>query len=321
MISPLSQLSAPIILDGGLATELEARGFDLNDKLWSARLLLENPDAIRQLHTDYLKAGADIIISASYQASIPGFAQRGIRKAQAIELIRFSLQLALEARDGFWQEYTMARKFVPSEEQSSLTRKRPLVAASVGPYGAFLADGSEYTGDYGVGTACIKKFHAPRWQVLATSGADLLAVETIPNYDELVGLVELLKETPDVWAWFSFACRDDQHISDGTPLAKCVALLQQTERVAAIGINCTAPRFLTNLIHVIRDNSDKPIVVYPNSGEGFDAGTKTWFGERDPLTYAEESDRWREAGATVIGGCCRTGVEHVGELCRHFRQR
>ena len=300
---PFWEHAPAFILDGGLATELEARGYDLNDSLWSARLLWENPAAIRQLHYDYLQAGADGIITATYQASIPGFARKGIRRAQARELLRLAVRLAVEARATFWADATNQRN-----------RLRPLVIASVGPYGAFLADGSEYRGDYSVGEDCLYRFHQPRWQVLADSGADLLACETIPSYIEARALRRLLQETPDVWAWFSFSCRDGQHISDGTPLATCAALLAETERVAAIGVNCTPPRFISNLIAELRRVTDKPIVVYPNSGEAYDAGTRQWSGENDAHAFADLGQVWAQAGARIIGGCCRTGPGHIAAL-------
>ncbi len=300
---PFWERAPAFILDGGLATELEARGCDLNDPLWSARMLLENPAAIRQLHLDYLHAGADGIITATYQASIPGFARKGIRRAAAGELMRLAVRLAAEARDTFW-----------ADAANRQNRLRPLVIASVGPYGAFLADGSEYRGAYGVSEGCLYRFHWPRWQILSRSGADLLACETIPSYMEARALQQLLQETPGVWAWFSFSCKDGQHISDGTPLATCAALLAETERVAAIGVNCTPPRFIASLIAELRRITDKPIVVYPNSGEAYDAVARRWSGENDAHTFAALSQTWQQAGARLIGGCCRTAPRHIAAV-------
>ncbi len=309
-LQPFWDNAPAFILDGGLATELEVRGYDLNDHLWSARLLLADPEAIRRLHYDYLQAGADGIITATYQASIPGFARLGIRRAEAIGLLRLAVRLALEARDMFW-----------ADAANQQGRLRPLVAASIGPYGAFLADGSEYRGDYGVSEACLYDFHQPRWEALAGSGADLLACETIPSLAEARALRRLLQETPDRWAWFSFSCRDGQHISDGTPLATCAALLAETERVAAIGVNCTPPRFISSLIAELRRITDKPIVVYPNSGEAYDAVTRRWSGENNAHAFASLSQTWQQAGARVIGGCCRTGPEHIAAVRHTLRDQ
>ncbi|RMH02439.1 MAG: homocysteine S-methyltransferase [Chloroflexi bacterium] len=308
-VEPFLQQQGALILDGGLATELEARGFNLDDPLWSARLLLEQPDAIRQVHLDYLYAGADCVISASYQATISGFMARGVSRAEAIRLIRLAVELALAARDDFWG--------VAANRNGRL---RPLVAASVGPYGAYLADGSEYTGNYGLETAELIAWHRERWHILANSGADLLACETIPSYREAEALRYLLAETPDTWAWFSFSCRDGHHISDGTPITDCVRLLADAPRVAAIGVNCTPPRYIPALIKAIHQVTDKPIVVYPNSGEIYDPERHCWLGESVPAEFGTYSREWRKLGAALIGGCCRTGPAHIRQIADRMRR-
>jgi homocysteine S-methyltransferase len=302
-LQSLLQRERLLILDGGLATELESRGFDLNDALWSARLLLDAPEAIYELHHDYLVAGADCIISATYQATIAGFGHRGLSQAAASDLLRQAVALALAARDAFWAE--------PGHRPG---RARPLVAASIGPYGAYLADGSEYTGRYNLDEMGLLAFHRQRWAILSESGADLLACETIPSFAEARALARLLAETPDISAWFSFSCRDGQHISDGTRLTDCVAWLANRERVAAVGVNCTAPRFVPDLITTIRQVCDKPIVVYPNSGEQYDAAARCWHGLSEPEAFATAALQWYRAGASLIGGCCRTGPRHISQI-------
>ncbi|WP_420630065.1 homocysteine S-methyltransferase [Candidatus Leptofilum sp.] len=302
-IRPFLDHQNVFILDGGLATELEARRHDLNDPLWSAKILLEQPDAIRQVHSDYLWAGADCIISASYQASLPGLMARGLSQDEATDLIRFSVQLAIEARDQFWAMMANRRG-----------RLRPLVAASVGPYGAFLADGSEYTGAYDLDEAGLLAWHLPRWEILAQSGADLLACETIPSLAEAKALRQLLLETPKTPAWMSFACQDGNRISDGTPLAECVQLLNDAPNLIAVGINCTPPRFLPELITAVQTHTNKLIIVYPNSGEQFDPETKTWLGQSDPSQFGTISREWRKMGALLVGGCCRTGPAYIQQI-------
>ncbi len=292
-----------LILDGGLASELESAGFDLDDPLWSAKVLLETPDAIGDVHRSYLDAGADCIISASYQATIMGFRARGLGLAASEDAIRKSVQLAVDARDEFW-----------ADESNRGDRLRPLVAASVGPYGAFLADGSEFTGVYGLDEQSLLDFHRRRWQILASTGADLLACETIPSLREARALARLLTETPGRWAWFSFSCRDGEHISDGTPIVDCVRALAAVPRVAAIGVNCTAPIFIPGLVEKIRGVTDAPVVAYPNSGEGWDAEHKCWTGTADASHFAAAGALWRDAGARLIGGCCRTGPEDIRQL-------
>jgi homocysteine S-methyltransferase len=279
-----------LILDGGLATHLEALGADLRDELWSAKILVEDPDLIRQVHRDYFAAGADVATTASYQASLTGFAKRGIPRDEAARLIRLSVRLATQARD---------------------EAGGGLVAASVGPYGAYLADGSEYTGAYDVEEEALLGWHRPRWEILAGAGADLLACETIPSYAEARALARLLAETPDVRAWISFTGRDERHISDGTPIADCAALFAGNPQVVAVGVNCTAPHFVPGLIGQI---ASLPAVVYPNSGEIWDAANRRWLGLADPVEFATAAKTWQAAGASIIGGCCRTTPEHIRQI-------
>ena len=196
----------------------------------------------------------------------------------------------------------------------SSTRERPLVAASAGPYGAYLADGSEYRGDYDLDEDGLVAWHRRRWHILANTKADVLACETIPSFAEARAQVRLLQETPERMAWFSFSCRDEAHISDGTPLAECAAYLDQFEQVAAVGINCTPPRFLPGLIQAVFAATQKPIIVYPNSGETYDVARKHWHGESHPAEFGAMSREWRKLGASGVGGCCRTGPAHIRQI-------
>lgn len=305
-ITPFLEQNGVLVIDGGLATELENRGFDLSDQLWSARLLLDNPKAIYQVHRDYLEAGADCIISASYQATFEGFKSRGIDEEGSERLLEKSVQIAQQARDDFW-----------SNSPNRVGRVRPLVAASIGPYGAALADGSEYSGDYDLDEFELYHFHRGRWHVLDRTEADLLACETVPSYPETRALARLVRENPDVYVWISFSCRDSSSISDGTPISRCVRELDGLDNVAAVGINCTAPRFIPALIDKITQLTDIPVIVYPNSGELFDPERKEWSGQSDPHDFAQASEEWRARGAQLIGGCCRTNPGHI----RQIRQR
>ncbi len=313
-IKPFLDFQSTFVLDGGLATELEWRGYDLDDALWSARLLIEAPEAIKQVHSDYLWAGADCVISASYQASLPGLKQHGLSEAEAADLLRLSVQLACEARDAFWAD----RNAAGAERQPRL---RPLVAASIGPYGAYCADGSEYTGVYDLDEQGLYEWHLPRWHILANSGADILACETIPSRSELEALCLLLAQTPEMPAWVSFSCRDGRHISDSTPIEACAARLESLPNVVAVGINCTPPRFIPALITAVQPATDKHIIVYPNSGERYDAATNRWLGESDPSSYGTMSREWRKMGAVMIGGCCRTRPSHIRQIRDRVRYR
>ena len=302
-IVPFLDQYGVLIVDGGLATELEARGYDLNDELWSARLLLDDPEAIRQVHHDYLEAGADCIISATYQATIAGFMRRGLAMDQARALLTEAINLAVAVRDEFW-----------SDPENRVQRLKPIVAASIGPYGAALADGSEYRGEYDLNGPGLYDFHRQRWDIIIDTSADILACETIPSFPEAKALSSLIVETPNTSTWVSFSCRDGKSISDGTPLADCISLFQDIKNVVAVGINCTAPRYIPMLIEEASKVTNKPIIVYPNSGESYSGELRRWSGESDPVDFALASLSWYHAGAQLIGGCCRTTPDHIKQI-------
>jgi len=304
-LEPFLAAQGVVILDGGLATELEARGHDLSDELWSARLLADDPEAIRQVHFDYLVAGADCIVTASYQATLEGFARQGRSESEAEALLLSSVALARAARDAFWED-----------ERRRAGRLRPLVAASVGPYGASRADGSEYTGDYDRDEESLLEFHRRRFELLAASGADLLACETIPSAPEARALARLLGEPRSTWGWLSFACRDGAQLADGTDFGRLVAELEATPNLAAIGVNCTAPRFVAELVARARRATSKAIVVYPNSGARWDAVGRRWQSDGGDGDLAAACGGWHEAGAALVGGCCRVGPGQIEALRR-----
>jgi len=292
-----------VILDGGLATTLEARGSDLVDPLWSARLLLDEPEAIRAVHTDFLAAGADCISTITYQASLQGFRDRGLSDAEGADLMELAVRLAVEARDTFW-----------GEPANRAGRFKPVVAASIGPYGAFLTDGSEYRGDYDLDEHELLEFHRSRWRLLAESDADVLGCETIPSSREARALLTLLRETPGVWAWLSFSCRDGQHLSDGTPLREMAALCQAEARVAAVGVNCVSPDLVPLLLAEAGRGTTKPLFAYPNSGGLYDAVQKTWAAPPGPHSVELDAAEWLRLGASGIGGCCQVPPDEIRRI-------
>jgi len=287
---------AAVVLDGGLGTELERRGADLSDPLWSARLLADDPELIVATHLAYFQAGAQVATTASYQATFEGFAARGIARDQADSLMLRSVELAIEARR--------------RTELAGL-----LVAASIGPYGAMLADGSEYSGDYGLTVAQLRDFHRPRFDVLAASDADLLALETVPSVDEGRALVELLGDRPETAAWLSFTCRDGAHTRRGEPVEAAFDLARDVPGIVALGVNCTEPQFIDELIRRAADRTDLPIIAYPNGGEHWDAAGRRWAG---PAAASDgipaQIGGWLASGARIVGGCCRVGPVTIAEI-------
>lgn len=296
------KISYPLLLDGGLSNELERQGCDLNHQLWSAKLLESNPEAIVKAHLAYLQAGAQCITTASYQATILGFMAIGFKRAQAEAFILKTVQLAEEAI----QQFKTLQPDMPE----------PLIAASIGPYGAYLADGSEYRGNYGVDDATLREFHLSRIKLLDTSHAHCFACETIPSFQEMKVLAELLKGTKKS-AWISFSCKDEEHLHDGTPIGECAAYLAHHPKVFAVGINCTAPKFISPLIKALKAKSGgKKIIIYPNSGEVYNAESKTWLGMADPTSFAMMAKEWLDLGTDILGGCCRIGPEHIKALAK-----
>lgn len=293
-----------LILDGGLATELERHGADLNHPLWSARLLMETPELIRRVHLDYLRSGADIITSASYQASHTAMQRCGYSHEDADAAIMLGISLAAEARRQYQDE----------------NQRAVFVAGSIGPYGAMLHDGSEYTGRYSISDSELKVFHEPRLAVLNQSQADVLAIETIPSVLELKVLIQLLEQSRGPDAWVSMSCADDVHACDGTPMVECAKIAAGCDRVIAFGVNCTAPQFVPELLKRIRLVTDKPMVVYPNSGERYDVVSGIWNScDVDGLPKIQSVLHWQSLGARLIGGCCRTTPDWIARVSQAIK--
>jgi homocysteine S-methyltransferase len=309
MQTPIDSLLAArglLVLDGALATEFERRGADLADPLWSAKLLIEQPAMIRAVHLDYFKAGADVAITATYQATFEGFARRGLTQGSAARLMRDAVALAVAARD----EYCAA----PGNDDA-----RPLVAASVGPYGAMLADGSEYRGRYRISDDELANFHRPRLEVLADAGADVLAFETLPCLREALILAQLLEEFPAMSAWVSFSCCDGGRNCEGEDIGECAAALAAFEQVRAVGVNCTPPEHVASLLDRMRGRTLKPLVAYPNSGERYDPAARAWCASPSYVgSFADASRAWVAAGARIIGGCCRTTPADIRALSAQY---
>lgn len=313
----ISSAGGCAVIDGGFATQLEALGADIRDPLWSALCLISDPDLIKQVHMQYLEAGADILVSSSYQATIPGFVSKGLTIEEGEILLQRSVKLALEARDKFWKVV---------QKLHNHNYNRALVAASVGSYGAYLADGSEYSGHYGrdVNLEKLKDFHRRRLQVLLDAGPDLLAFETIPNKLEAQAIAELLdEENVKVPSWICFSSVDGELASSGESFKECLDVLNNSNKVSIVGINCSSPQYIDNLILKFRKLTKKAIAVYPNSGEVWDGKAKRWlpaecFGDENFEVLVR---RWHASGASLIGGCCRTTPSTIQAISRVLKKR
>jgi homocysteine S-methyltransferase len=293
-----SRTPAVVVLDGGLSNALAERGHDLTDELWTARLLRDAPGEVAAVHRAYFDAGAQVATTASYQASFAGFERAGMTRPEAKDLITRSVTIAREVRDD-----------VAASAGDDAVR---LVAASVGPYGAVLADGSEYRGRYGLSRTALRDFHAPRMELLASAGPDMFALETIPDLDEVSVLLDLADEfaTP---AWLSCTIAGDR-LRDGRPAAEAFALAADHSGIVAVGVNCCAPGDVLPAVRSAIAASGKPAIVYPNSGEIWDGAARRWVGEPEFDTALTNS--WAEAGARFIGGCCRVGPAAIAGIAR-----
>jgi homocysteine S-methyltransferase len=297
------------VLDGGLATELERAGCDLASPLWSGEVLRTQPEQVLAGHHSYLEAGADCLLTASYQVSAMGFREIGLTANDARRAIQHSIALAAQS----CREYAQA-------EIAAGHKPRPIwIAGSLGAYGAALHNGAEFHGRYDIGHAALVAFHAERIDAMRDTAADFLAFETLPSLVEAEAILEALAGFPDIAAYISFTCRDDAHTGHGEPIEACARLLDPTPQIIAIGINCTAPRHILPIIRKIRAVSSKRIAVYPNSGETWVAETRGWTGTSDPRAFGDMARQWRRAGADWIGGCCRTGPEHIRAIAQATR--
>lgn len=310
-MTPLAQLDLTglHVLDGAMATELERKGFDLSGPLWSAQVLEEAPAAILEVHRAYLQAGADCLLTASYQVSAEGFEKLGFAPPQAAaaaaRALQRSIAIAEEAREAY---------------QAACLR-RIWIAASLGPFGAMLHNGAEYHGNYDCSFADLVAFHSRRIAVIANTRADFFAFESIPSLEEAQAILAALQTYPEAGAYLSFTCRDGAHVSHGESLRSCAEWLDQQPQVIGIGVNCTAPALISSLIGELSQATQKPIIVYPNSGEAWDAVHHCWQGEEQTEQFGELAQTWRRAGAQWIGGCCRTGPDHVRAVAAMWRDQ
>ncbi len=292
-----------MVIDGSMSMALENMGLDLNHRLWTAKALAENPEQVKQVHIDYFRAGADCGITCSYQATVPGLLSCGYSREEAEALIRRSVELFLEARDEWWEK-----------EGRAAGRTWPLCLAGIGPYGAYLANGSEYSGNYDVSDDELVEFHATRARLLHEAGADILLFETQPSLQEALLEAQIAEEMSADY-WISFSCRDGKHDGKGEPITKCaVELSQNHPHLKMLGVNCTKPEYIESLIHSLRSGTELPIAVYPNSGEIYDPVTKTWTHNVDDMDFGTYALRYMIAGANAVGGCCTTGVKHVNQV-------
>lgn len=302
ILKPFLKKQRFVLLDGAFATELEALGADLNHPLWSAKILVEKPELVKAVHLSYLKAGANIISTSTYQASFEGFNQFGISLEESKDFFHKSVDLAVAARD----------EFIESNPGLKL---KPLIAASLGPYGAYLANGAEYHGNYQVQNHELHKFHYDRIAVLLESKADLFLFETIPNRNEANLIGEIMNEIGSkIPSIICFSCKNGEHISDGNNFSTIVEEMNRYEKIIAVGVNCTSPRYIKKLLDAANEKTKKPLLVAPNSGESWCAVTKSWGSEKEKESTFSDLETWIKSGAKIIGGCCRTNPEQIKSL-------
>ena len=285
-----------VVLDGAMSTPLERLGADTNNDLWTAKALIDNEELVYEVHKMYFEAGADLIITDTYQANVQAFEKVGYSEKEARNLIKKAVKIAQKARDDY----------------ENRTGKHNYIAGTIGPYGAYLANGSEYRGDYELSTKEYQQFHLPRIEELATTGVDILAIETQPKLDEVLAILELLKEKyPQQKVYVSYTLSDDDTISDGTPLPRAIHALEDYSQVIAVGINCVKLELVEPALKNMREITDKHLIVYPNSSAVYDPKSKTWSQPKTSATFEELIPNWYEAGARIIGGCCTTGPKEI----------
>ena len=294
-----------LVLDGAMGTELEKYGVQTDNNLWSAMALVKNPKAVINVHKSYLSAGANIIITDSYQANLKAFEREGLTRKQSQDLIRRSVYLAKIARAQFYRE--------------AYTKKPLLIAGSIGPYGAYLANGDEYSDNYHLTQKEYQDFHYSRMKILANAGVDLFAFETQPKFEEVKALVSLLiNKFPQLPAYISFSVDGKSKLCDGTSIIKAVQYFSNVPQIIALGVNCTAIKNIEGLVELIKPDTSRPIIVYPNNGDIYDPVTKDWKESTQDLDLAELSKKWKRRGANIIGGCCRTTPKDIKNISKMY---
>lgn len=286
----------PVVLDGAMSTPLEKLGADTNNDLWTAKALIDNEELVYEVHKMYFEAGADLIITDTYQANVQAFEKVGYSEKEARNLIKKAVKIAQKARDDY----------------ENRTGKHNYIAGTIGPYGAYLANGSEYRGDYELSVEEYQQFHLPRIEELVNAVVDILAIETQPKLDEVLAILELLKEKyPQQKVYVSYTLSDDDTISDGTPLPRAIHALEDYSQVIAVGINCVKLELVEPALKNMKEITDKHLIVYPNSSAVYDPKSKTWSQPKTSATFEELIPNWYEAGARIIGGCCTTGPKEI----------
>lgn len=280
-----------VVLDGGLGTLLERRGLDTSGDLWSARVLYEKPESIADAHREFFASGARVAISGSYQLSFEGAARLGISEDATSELFRTSVDLARAAA-------------------AEVTEMKTWVAASVGPYGAMLADGSEYRGDYMISESGLRRWHSRRLEAISSAGADFMAAETLPGIREVAAVCEAF-EDHGVTGWISLTPVRGR-TRTGEELREVFALAATSPAVSGIGVNCCDPLEVAGAIRTAREVTDLPVIVYPNAGGHWEERSHTW-GSSGEFPVSEVVG-WMHAGASVIGGCCRVMPGTIAEI-------
>ncbi|TDM50423.1 homocysteine S-methyltransferase [Macrococcoides goetzii] len=284
-----------VILDGGFGTTVEQFGYDVKHELWSSNLLQSNPEAVYIVHQAFVDSGAEIILTNTYQASVQSFLNIGIDRQAARKYLEKAVELATRAADD-----------------------KAIVAGSLGPYGAMLGNGSEYTGDYKETEEDYIQYHKERLDILIEAGVNVFAFETIPNIEEIKAVKTMLCDYPSIEAWVSVTLKDSDHLSDGTSLEEVIRVVNEIDNVLAFGVNCTSVKVIDGAVDKLIALSDKPLILYPNGGRKYDAVNKIWIDQHD-ASLVEAAVRWKDKGVKIIGGCCQVGPEEISELVRTLR--
>ena len=299
-----------LVIDGSMSTALEHMGCRFNDKLWTARALAERPEAVREVHLQYMRAGADCHITCSYQATVPGLTESGFSLLEAENIIRRSVRVFHEAREQWWER----------EGGKDSGRAYPICLAGIGPYGAYLSDGSEYVGRYGVNDEALRAFHESRVRLLLEEKPDYLLFETMPSFGEVLIATELAEQAGADY-WVSFSCLDGKHICESDEIRQCAETLsKERPHLKAVGVNCVKPQFVESLIHELKAGCSLPVVAYPNSGETWNPVKKIWYGGAEKRSFGEYARRYYAAGAAAVGGCCTTVDSHIRQVAEARRE-
>ena len=281
------------LLDGSMSFPMEQLGYNLKNKLWTGKALINNPDLIKDIHKGYIDAGADFISTSTYQISFDRLKNMGYQSEEIKKIFQKSVDIVKDAI-----------------EESKL-KKEIKIVGSFGPYASYDPEASEYIGEYDSTDIEIKKFHLNNIRIIEETDLDIILYETIPCLREIKILSEALSHsTKEIW--ISITCNEEMEFRDGSSFKDACEIISKIEKITTMGINCFSPLLVKKAIDLLKKYSNKKILIYPNSGEIYNPKERFWTGNNEFNNSMIKN--WLSLYPDIIGGCCRIGYDDIKKM-------